>query len=147
MNYFTSDSYEKELDERYMKYIKIKQEELDNNYNNKYTAYAYIFRPERVFCVEEDGTVYLGSVAPENIAPKELVTGGKKYVLDRGFEKKVMEFIQRYKKYKVMFSPDGTYGPTCCYCSSVGEVPAKLESYNGIVLTIENDDKYDICIG
>ena len=151
MNYFTSDAHEKILDEKYMKDVKIKQAEIDEVQKKtkkiqKYTARAYILQPERIFCVEEDGKIYFGSVAPENECPKILTPGGKKYLLDSNFELSVLEFINKHKSYKVIFSPDGKYGPTCCYCSAIGALPAKLESYDGDTLLVEDDDKYDICV-
>ena len=78
MKYFTSEAYEKVLDEEYMQRIKEKQTEIDNNYRKtkkiqKYTEYAHISKLDRVFCVEEDGKIYCGEVSLENECPKELV--------------------------------------------------------------------------
>jgi hypothetical protein len=149
MNYFTSEAYEKGLDEKYMKYVKIKQAEIDETERKtkrvqKYTARAYILHPERVFYVE-DGKIFCGSL--ENECPTELVPGGKCYTLDGDFKNKILEFQNKNKRYKIIFSPDGKFGPTCCYCSKENATPAKLESYDGEFLIVDDDDKYDICVG
>lgn len=152
MNYFTSNAYEKALDEEYMRQIKRKQAEMDEDHRKtkkikKYTAYVYISKSDRVFCVEEDGRVYYGEVKPENECPKQLVSGGKEYILDSNFELYIINFKQKHKKYKVIFSPDGNYGYTgVCYCSSIGALPARMESYDGDILKVEDEDKYDICV-
>jgi hypothetical protein len=152
MKYFTSEAYEKVLDEEYMRQIKEKQAEIDDNYRKtkkiqKYTAYAHILKLDRVFCVEEDGKVYCGEIKPDNECPKELVSGGKEYRLDSNFELYIMNFKQKYKRYRVIFSIDGKYGPCCCYCSSIGALPARMESYDGDILNVEDDAKYDLCVG
>jgi hypothetical protein len=151
MKYFTSEAYEKVLDEEYMRRIKEKQAEIDDDYRKtkklkKYTAYAHISKLDRVFYVEEDGKVYCGEFALENECPKELVSGGKEYILDSNFELYIMNFKQKHKRYKVTFYPDGKYGSCCCYCSSIGALPARMESYDGDVLNVEDDSKYDICV-
>jgi hypothetical protein len=152
MKYFTSETYEKVLDEEYMRQIKEKQAEIDENYRKtkkiqKYTAYAHISKLERVFCVEEDGKVYCGEIKPENECSKELVEGGKEYVLDSNYELYIMNFKSVHNRYRVIFSPDGKYGPSCCYCSSIGALPARMESYDGDILCVEDESKYDICVG
>ena len=152
MNYFTSEAYEKSLDEKYLMDVKIKQAELDEVRRKtkkiqKYTARAYILHPERVFYVEEDGKIFCGSISLENECPKELVKGGKIYTLDGDFENKILEFKNKNKRFKIIFSPDGKFGPTCCYCSKENATPAKLESYDGEILIVDDDDKYDICVG
>ena len=151
MRYFTSNAYEKALDEEYMAKIKKKQAEMDEDHRKtkkiqKYTAYAHISKSDRVFCVEEDGKIYCGEVATENECPKELVEGGKEYILDSNFEFYIMKFKEKHKKYRILFSVDGKYGPCCCYCSSIGALPARMESYNGDILVVEDEDKYDICV-
>jgi hypothetical protein len=152
MKYFTSEAYEKILDEKYMDKIKKKQAEIDENYRKtkkieKYTAYAHIRKSDRVFCVEEDGKIYYEEVKPENECPTELVEGGKEYILDSNFELYIMNFKVKHKKYRVVFSIDGRYGPTCCYCSSLGALPARMEAYDGDILVVEDESKYDICVG
>ena len=149
--FYSTAEYEKILKDKYEFAIKKKQEEIDENFRKtkripKFTAYAHIFRPERIFCVEEDGKVYFEEVMPENICPNEKVNGGEKYILDSNFDYQIMKFLEKYKRYKVVFFPDGHYGPTCCYCSSIGAIPARLESYDGEVLLADDDSKYDICV-
>ena len=149
--FYSTADYENTLKEAYMFSIKKKQQEIDVIYRrtkkiHKFTAYGHISKPDRVFYVEEDGNIYFNEVIPENICPKELVDGGKKYVLDSNFDFYIQQFVDKYKRYKVVFSPDGKYGPTVCYCSSIGALPARMESYDGEVLIIDDESKYDICV-
>jgi hypothetical protein len=149
--FYSTPEYESSLKDKYMFAIKKKQEEIDEIYRRtkriqKFTAYGHISKPDRVFYVEEDGNIYFDEVCPKNICPKEKVEGGEKYVLDSNFDLYIHEFVSKYKRYKVIFSPDGKYGPTVCYCSSIGAVPARMESYDGEVLVIDDESKYDICV-
>lgn len=149
--FYSTAIYESTLKDKYMFSIKKKQEEIDEIYRRtkkiqKFTAYGHISKPDRVFYVEEDGNIYFNEVIPENICPKEEVDGGGKYILDSNFDFYIQEFVGKYKRYKVIFSPDGSYGPTCCYCSSIGAVPARMESYDGEVLIVDDESKYDICV-
>jgi hypothetical protein len=149
--FYSPADYEKELENRYIFEVKRKQDEIDEIQRctkkiQKFTARAHISRPDRIFCVEEDGNIFIESVNPNNICPKEKVEGGKKYILDSNFDLYIMEFLSKYKRYKVIFSPDGKYGPTTCYCSSIGAVPARMESYDGEVLILDDESKYDICV-
>jgi hypothetical protein len=149
--FYSTADYENTLKETYMFSIKKKQEEIDDIYRRtkkiqKFTAYGHISKPDRVFYVEEDGNIYFNEVIPENICPKENVNGGKKYVLDTNFDLYIQQFVDKHKRYKVIFSPDGKYGPTTCYCSSIGALPARLESYDGEVLIVDDESKYDICV-
>jgi hypothetical protein len=150
--FYSTATYESTLKDKYMFSIKKKQEEIDEIYIRtnkiqKFTAYGHISKPDRVFYVEEDGNIYFNEVIPENICPKEQVEGGEKYVLDSNFDFYIQEFVSKYKRYKVIFSPNGKYGPTTCYCSSIGAVPARMESYDGEVLILDDESKYDICVG
>jgi hypothetical protein len=134
-----------------MQQIKAKQLEIDEKYRKtkkiqKYTAYAYISKLERIFCVEDD-KIYCGEVTIENECPTQEVSGGKTYILDGDFELQINNFKQKHKKYKVIFYLNGKYGPTCCYCSDTDALPAKMESYDGDILIVENEDKYDLCVG
>jgi hypothetical protein len=149
--FYSTANYESTLKDKYMFSIKKKQEEIDEIYRRtkkiqKFTAYGHISKPDRVFFVEEDGNIYVNEVIPENICPKEQVEGGEKYVLDSNFDFYIQQFIGKYKRYKVIFSPDGKYGPTACYCSSIGALPARLESYDGEILIADDESKYDICV-
>ncbi len=149
--FYSTPEYESALKDKYIFAIKKKQEEIDEIYRRtkkiqKFTAYAHISKPDRVFYVEEDGNIYFDEVCPKNICPKEKVDGGEKYVLDSNFDLYIHEFVNKYKRYKVIFSPDGQYGPTVCYCSSIGAVPARMESYDGEVLVVDDESKYDICV-
>lgn len=149
--FYSTIEYENALNEKYLFAIRKKQEEIDEIQRRtkkiqKFTAKAHISRPDRVFYVEEDGKIYFGEILPENECPKEKVEGGEKYVLDSNFDLYIMEFVSKHKRYKVFFSPDGHYGPTTCYCSSIGAVPARMESYDEEVLIVDDKDKYDICV-
>lgn len=147
--FYSTVSYENKLKERYLFAIRKKQEEIDDIYRRtrkiqKWTAKAHISRPERVFYVEEDGNIYCDEVSSENLCPKEKVEGGYKYILDSNFDFYIMEFAAKHKRYKVIFSPDGQYGPTTYYCSSIGAVPARMESYDDDILIVDDPKKYDI---
>lgn len=149
--FYSTAEYENELNSEYEFAVKKKQDEIDELYRRtkkiqKFTGRAYISKPNRVFYVEEDN-IYYKEVVPENICPKEKVEGGKKYVLDSNFDFYIQQFVEKHKRYKVIFSPDGSYGPTCCYCSSIDAVPARMESYDGEVIILDDESKYDICAG
>lgn len=149
--FYSTIEYENTLNEKYLFAVRKKQEEIDEVQRRtkkiqKFTAKAHISRPERIFYVEEDGKMYFGEILPENECPKEKVEGGEKYVLDSNFDLYIMEFVSKHKRYKVIFNPDGKYGPTTCYCSSIGAVPARIESYDGEILVLDDESKYDICV-
>lgn len=149
MKYYTTLEQEKILNEIYNRNIEIKKKELKILENktkkiNKYTAYAYVHRPKIVFCVENDGSIYFDDVKPENKCLNKLMPGGKCYILDEDFKNEIENFIEKYDRYKVIFYPDGTYGPTLSYCINTVATPAILESYTGEKINIEDDNKYDI---
>jgi hypothetical protein len=149
--FYSTATHESTLKDKYMFSIKKKQEEIDEIYRRtkkiqKFTAYGHISKPDRVFYVEEDGNIYFNDVIPENICPKEQVDGGEKYILDSNFDFYIQQFVDKYKRYKVIFRPDGKYGPTSCYCSSIGALPARMESYDEDILIVEDDSKYDLCV-
>lgn len=150
MEYFTSAEQEKELTQVYNAWIKKKQQELDADEERtrriqKFTAKGHIQKPARVFCVQ-DGNIYLNEVAPENLCPKRLEKDGERYCLDSDFEEKIKDFMQRHSNYKVIFFPSGKYGPTVDYCAQNRVYPARLEA-DGKILEVEDEDKYDICVG
>ena len=150
MEYFTTAEQEKELALIYKYWIKKKQEELDAEEERtrkiqKFTAKGHIQKPPRVFCVQ-DGNVYFQEVAPENLCPSVLGKDGEKYCLDDDFKDKINDFIQRHSNYKVIFFPSGKYGPTVDYFAKKHVFPARLEA-DGDILEVEDDDKYDICVG
>lgn len=148
--FFSTAEYENKLKAEYEFAVKKKQDEIDEVYRRtkkiqKFTGRAHISRPERVFFVEDD-LIYYEEICSDKICPNEKVNGGEKYVLDSNFDYYIQEFISKHKNYKVIFSPDGSYGPTCCYCSSIGAVPARMESYDGEVIILDDESKYDICV-
>lgn len=150
--FYAPARYEEELTNKYNFAIKKKQEEIDEVQRmtrklQKYTAKAYISKPERIFCVEEDGKIYFEDVMPENICPAEAENDAVKYILDMNFELYILRFIKKHKKYKVIFFPDGKYGPTVYYDSEIGAIPARFESYDGDILEVNDETKYDICVG
>lgn len=71
----------------------------------------------------------------------------RKICIDSNFDLYIMDFVQKHKEYKVIFSPDGKYGPTTCYCTQNDGVPARMESYDGEVLVVDDKDKYDLICG
>ena len=150
LEYFTTADQEKGLTQIYNAWIKKKQQELDADEERtrriqKFTAKGHIQKPARVFCVQ-DGNVYFQEVAPENLCPKGLEKDGDRYCLDSDFEKKIEDFLQRHSNYTVIFFPSGKYGPTVDYCAKNRVFPAILEA-DGEILEVEDENKYDICVG
>jgi hypothetical protein len=145
--FYSPVKYEIELHKQYRFALRRKQEEIDNVFIQtkripKFTAKAHVSRPERVFYVEEDGQVYYDTVSEETICPNNRVEGGEVYILDDWFEDDIIDFIHKHKKYKVIFYPDGKWGPTIDYCTSNCAIPAKIIAYNGDILNIEDEGKY-----
>ena len=150
MEYFTSAEQEKELTQIYNARIKKKQQELDADEERtrriqKFTAKGHISKPARVFCVQGKD-VYFQEVAPDNLCPERLEKDGDRYCLDGDFKEKIKDFQQRHSNYNVIFLPSGKYGPTVDYCAKNRVFPARLEA-DGEVLEVEDEDKYDICVG
>lgn len=144
MEFFTSAEQEEEFDKIYKTDIEIKQKEIDDIQKKtkkiqKFTAYAHISEPERVFIVSDEG-VYMNN----QLCPKELVPGGKKYCFDRDFKEKIEKFLEGKTKYMVKFYPSGRYGPTIGYCARKNEMPSKIILDTGLTLDVEDQDKYDI---
>lgn len=142
MEYFTSEAQEITFEEKYKEDIRTKQKELDEiqkktNKLQKFTAYAYVDKPERVFNVE-NSKVYLNGI----VCPTQLVQGGKRYRLD--IHPHLNTFFDKYKSYTVAFSPTGKYGPTVAYCAAKDVYPAKLIASDGYKLLVEDESKYDI---
>ena len=149
--FYSSPEYEKRLQEKYEFKVKRKQDEIDEVQRltkkiQKFTARGHIFEENRVFIVQ-DGKIYYEEAKEDNICPTSLVKGGKTYILDSNFDYHIMEFTNKYTNYKVIFNPTGRYGPTCCYVSSINATPAILEAPNGEKLVVEDNSKYDICVG
>ena len=148
MEYYTTAAQEKALDEKYLSLIKekeldLKQELLRTRKIQKFTAYALVHMPLRIFYVQ-DGRVYLNGISAENICPKEPVRDGGIYKLDSDYKTRIDTFLQKHPNYNVVFSPSGKYGPTTDYCGKQYEMPAYLEA-NGDRLDVDDDGKY--CIG
>ena len=151
LKYFTSKAQEDEFDIKYNEAIKKKQKELNiahrhSKVPHKFTAKAYVSRPERKFIVRGSDT-YLEEVNENNKCPKDEVEGGGVYKLDLNFEWDIMCFLNKYSEYIVTFYPDGKYGPTVEYCSSYGCLPALLESSTGERIMVDDESKYNICVG
>ncbi len=152
--FYSTPEYEKRLKEKYEFEVKKKQDEIDEiqkktRKNQKFTARAYILRPKRIFTVYE-GEVYCGDIDVEIRSPCKLVEGGAEYILDTECSnaKYIIDFIAKHKCYKVLFNPDGHYGPTTYYCSKIGATPSKLEAIDGSSqLILDDENKYDIICG
>lgn len=150
--YFTSKEQEESFDIKYREDINKKQKELDIAHRHtkkiqKFTAKAHVCRPERRFIIKED-EVYLNEINESNKCPKmEVEGGGGIYKLDLNFEFDIRCFLRKYSEYSVTFYPDGKYGPTVEYLSSYGFLPALLESFNGEKIMLEDESKYNLCVG
>lgn len=148
MDYYTTYEQEKQLEADYNQQIQQKKKELEalekqTGVIQKYTAYAHVHKPQRIFHIQ-DGIPYLeiqGTLYP---CPEK---SQHKYSLDPRFQKSITEFMAEAKtNYKVIFLPSGRYGPTIVYCADKNVIPATLIAPNGITLTVEDEDKYDVCV-
>jgi len=142
MEYFTSEVQEKAFEEKYKEEIRTKQKELDDiqkktNKLQKFTAYAYVHKPERMFQVK-NGKTYLDGEE----CPTELVSGGKRYLLDSTIN--INDFFEKYSNYTVIFYPTSKYGPTVEYCAKKDIYPAKLIAPDGYEVIVEDESKYDL---
>jgi hypothetical protein len=151
--YYSTPEYERRLQEKYEFELKKKQDEIDEIQRRtkkiqKFTAKAHISRPERLFTVC-CGKIYCGDQDDSIISPGKLVEGGAEYILDTEGDNipNIQEFMSTWQCFKVIFNPDGNYGPTTCYCTKIGATPGRLESFGGFQLILDDKDKYDICVG
>jgi hypothetical protein len=151
--FYSSPEYEKKLQEKYEFELKKKQDEIDEVQRRtkkiqKFTAKAHILRPERLFIVC-GGKIYCGDQDDNILSPEKLVEGGVEYILDTEGDNipNIQEFVSTWPCYKVFFNPDGKYGPCTQYCTNIGATPARLESFGGYKLFLDDDDKYDLVCG
>jgi len=112
--------------------------------NSRYTAYAFVEKPPRVFEVYDAAVNAIfcnGSICPTG--PEN---GGGIYILDSKFINPIADFQEDHPRYRVVFYPSGQ-SPTLHYCAEKNVFPAKLMSMDGsVVLNIEDDSKYDIAV-
>lgn len=151
LKYFTSKEQEEAFDIKYKEAINKKQKELDIAYRHtkkiqKFTAKAHISRPERKFIIN-GSDVYLEEINENTRCPDTEVEGGGVYKLDLNFEWDIRCFLRKYSEYTVTFYPDGKYGPTVEYWNSYGFSPALLESNTGEKIMLEDESKYELCVG
>lgn len=145
---YTTKEIEKQLDKQYYIDIKNKQKEINQKQKEtgkiqKYTAYAYIRKANRIFYFE-NGKYYVEinfqKIQIENIPSKN----GGIYRTDPDFDTQLNEFIKTNLDYKIIFNICGKYGSTIYYCSSEENVyPAIIKSENK-ELVLENEENYDI---
>jgi hypothetical protein len=140
MHFFTTPAMEAQWATQYMSDIQ--------NYkcptNSKYTAYAYVKKPPRVFQVNSNqpNVVFCNG----SICPTGPVTGGGIYALDASFHSQIVKFQTTHSEYKVVFYPSGQ-SPLLGYCSGAYVVPAKLIGPDDEhILNIEDDLKYEILV-
>ena len=150
MNYYTTAAQEQLFDNQYIEQIKKRYYDIYEIQNKtkqivKTTSYPYIPKADRIFYIEGNGKIYIGGISPENECPLQLVPGGKQYTLDSAFEKDIVKFIKKHKKYIITFALDNKNIPLY-YCSSIGTLPAKLEADNGDILIAENESNYCLYI-
>lgn len=143
MDYYTSEAQENELNEKYMKKVRERQDQFNIPISlglQKNREPIYIPEPDRIFIVENE-KVYLGEVNEKNICPQGYVIGGKSYGIDYNFMKEVQEFVGRHKKYMVIFSVSGRYGSKKKYCGGQGIYPARMiADFEELIL--EDEEKY-----
>lgn len=163
-HYYTTAEQESALTKIYTDALAVKQAEIDETARTrripkhsaelnmkasatkcqipKFTARGHISRAPRVFDVS--GTLI--TLEGYGQCPTEPLTGGACYTTDPSFDDKITAFLRRHVVYRVIFYPDGRYGPTVGYCS-VG-MPAMFVSEDGAdSLHAEDDDKYDLLCG
>jgi hypothetical protein len=110
--------------------------------NSKYTEYAFVKKPPRIFEVRDENTI----ICNGSICPSRPIEGGGIYVLDSSFRTQIAAFQTLHPMHRVIFYPSGQ-SPTLHYCAGKYVVPARLTSiYGGDDLNIEDMDKYDICV-
>jgi hypothetical protein len=145
MKFYTTPEYENKLNTQFQNELDEKQNEIGKN--SKYTARAFVCQPERIFIIK-DKVIYCGEISEYNISPKSIIEGGKEYKLEENFLDKILNFIDKYQNYRVIFYPDGKYGPTISYYSETDAIPARIESLENkeIFIEIADEDQYDICV-
>lgn len=147
VHYYTTAEQEAALAKIYQEDLAAKQAEIDAQEKStrkpaKFTARAYVSKPPRVFDVNGPQIILEGY----GRCPTEPLTGGACYTTDPSFDDKISEFLSRHRAYRVIFHPDGRYGPTVGYCST--GLPAMFISDDDTeTLHAEDDDKYDLLCG
>jgi hypothetical protein len=147
VQYYTTAEQESAFANAYQEALAIKQAEIDETQRRtrkipKFTARGHISRPPRVFDVSGTQITLEGAGS----CPSAPTEGGGTYTTDPSFDDKVAAFLRSHMAYRVIFYPDGRYGPTVGYCS-VG-LPAMFVSEDGSeTLHAEDDDKYDLLCG
>ena len=147
MEYYTSDTQEKELYEKYMNKVKEKQNQFQGlRFTPRFISNEYSFIPqlERIFIVE-NGKVYLGQVDDKNICPESCVIGGKSYGVDYMFGTEVQKFVEKHKKYMIIFNVSGRCNGKERYCGGQGIYPARMiADFEELILEDENRYTLDI---
>jgi len=147
VHYYTTAEQESAFANAYQEALAVKQAEIDETERRtrkiaKFTARGHVSRQPRVFDVS-GSQITLEGAGP---CPTEPQAGGGTYTTDPSFDDKIAAFLRRHVAYRVIFYPDGRYGPTVGYCS-VG-LPATFTSEDGgETLHAEDDDKYDLLCG
>jgi hypothetical protein len=145
--FYTTAEQEQALDAKYQSAIDRMQADIDRfatakGKHVKFTAYAHVVKPERVFWIHKSN-VYYNTVSSENLSIGPYQKGGV-YKLDRKFEEQIEAFAQKHGTFKVVFKPSGRYGPTIEYYNEDGFVPAVLMADDGDLLVVEDDARYEI---
>jgi hypothetical protein len=140
MEFSTTAEQEVSLTHLYEKLIHEKQKRLDSkdlpSKPQKYTAYAFVSLPPRIFSVVDGFIQYPTSIPP---------TGGKVYRLDPDCIDSCIEFIKHNPSYDVHFYPSGFFGPTIDYCCPHKSTPALLKSKtSNQSLKVHVESKYSV---
>ncbi len=140
MEFFTTAEQEVSLTHLYEKLIHEKQKRLDSKDRHhtpqKYTAFAFVCHPPRIFSVVDGFIQYPNGVPP---------TSGKCYRLDADCIDSCIEFIKMNPSYEVHFYPSGFYGPTIDYCCPHKSTPALLKSKTkNESLKVHIESKYSV---
>ena len=145
--FYTSPAQERKLCEQYEALVAQKQAEIDEQRKKgkivKYTARAYIHKPQSIFLVRGED-IYLGEIGEKYRCPTEAEGEGEIYSLDMEFKEQIDAFLDEKKDYNVIFSPSGKYGPTIDYCGKKYEMPAVIKTMEGYSLEVEDEEKYSL---
>jgi hypothetical protein len=139
MEYYTSESQERELNERYMAKVRDRQDQIRFSLHKNREVLS-IPEPDRIFIIE-DGKVYLEQVDKKTECPQGYVMGGRSYCIDYMFAGDIQRFMGKHKKYMIIFSVSGRFGLSKKYCGGYGVYPARIVG-DFEELILEDEEKY-----
>jgi hypothetical protein len=148
MLFYTTREQEIRFRADYLTAIQEKQDEIDVRQKRtrvleKYTAYALVHMPNRVFVVR-NGAIYLRYNGIEEPVPLEPCSGGSTYKTDKTYTADIDAFTRAHPAYTITFYVTTKYGPTIEYASADGSYASILEAPNGERCIADNETAYSI---